>query len=210
MCYRTPSLALLFRENKRCRVAYSFVFFLRKDKGRKIALLPIGEFCLFATLVLVLVVPGCRLLGALDIPRGLLRDRCERRNPGVEFGSAPWRSTLLVAPVEDPPIRSPASGFGLLGRSCPPLSLRILDVSPPFSRRSTTHPFQPPIHSCTDLTTKPRQIDGKDSRKNLDLHWFPHFIVSALPTGTFWFSAENGNRRESCARWSNVQERSSN
>jgi hypothetical protein len=133
MCYRAPSLALLFRENKRCRVTHSFVFFfLRKDKGRKIALLPIGEFCLFATLVLVLVVPGCRLLGVLCIPRGLLRDRCEQQNPGVEFGSAPWRSALLVAPVEDPQIRSPASGFGLLGA---PVLLSL------FGSSTSPHPF---------------------------------------------------------------------
>jgi hypothetical protein len=104
--------------------------------------------------------------GDLDVPRAHAR----RRNPGVEFDSALRRLVLHEPSAGDPQIRSSASGFGLPGLFFQPHSLRTLDVSTPFSHRSTTRRFSPFLQSRTDLTFLTKDQRAKDQ---IDCSEFP-------------------------------------
>ncbi|KAH0808370.1 hypothetical protein GEV33_014421 [Tenebrio molitor] len=127
-------------------------------------------FCLkrpagFAKTKIFFYHPGLDRHGAVDVSGDLDLPRAHgrRRNPGVEFDSTLRRLVLHEPSVGDPQIRSSASGFGLPGFFLQPQPLRSLDVSTPFSRRSTT-PVSAPFTVPPDLTSLTKDQRPKTKR----------------------------------------------
>jgi hypothetical protein len=118
-------------------------------KLKKIARLPVGEFfCLsppswsWLSRAVASSVPW-------GVPRGLPRDRGERSLAFFPSGTSRRKSAL----------RRLGSDFSTLLSSSPSSDLRRLHTL--FLTFNHSPLLVPPIHSCTNLTTKPRQIDGK-------------------------------------------------
>jgi hypothetical protein len=112
---------------------------------------------------------------------GPLHYQCYHPRPSQGTFSGPLRtakSILREPPVREPQFRSSAFGFGLPGLSFKPHPLRTPNVSTPFCRRSTTHPFSP-------LAFRHRS-DERPKTKDQDGHWFPCFMPSPLSRGTFF------------------------